>query len=79
MVKAIVINLTSEGAASLGTHELSHLPRSGDWIEVVDEQNQDICCDVVQVLIGCHGIDIYVTNPRPTTSARLNLMAQFGK
>jgi len=77
LVKVIVIDLTTKGAIGLGTHELFHLPAIGDWIELNDEQGQGICYDVVQVAIGRYGADVYVTNPRPTVSARMTLAAQF--
>ena len=77
MVSVVVINLTTKGATGLGTRELSHLPRTGDWIELNNDQGQGICYDVVQVVIGCYGADVFVTNPRPTASAQMTLAAQY--
>ena len=68
-LKVMVIQVTTDALKGLGSHIVFHLPRIGDWLELEDEYHKAICYNVVQVIIGKYGADIYVTNPRPTTDA----------
>jgi len=80
MVKAVLICLTQRGVEPLGTHQFSHLPRKGDWVEIEIEDADDkiaYCYEVAQVLIAPLGVDIYVTNPQPSTDARAKLRELF--